>query len=431
MGRVMMSGRLLVALLTVSLILAVSGSLRDLVSPMGYWGAWGVWAVAALIATHRDRNARAGARPPVWVMASYAALGLGMLLSAAFNRDGISAYQAIKIGVIAVMFAAMWRLALRLDWRQLVTAMVWAIAWVLASLALSKVWSPTGQPLIAGPREGSFLAVYGVLWKAGAFFLPVFLADAVANPKAWARNGLMIAACIFLVLIDGSRTGLLLLGATAVGFLVFLGWCGDWDVVRRCRWLGAALALLLILQLLNTGANVGMGWLRAGAAVSDGPNDTATAPAAVEPARILEGALDRTFETRLGDGDPARIKLLRAGLVQAAACQPLGCGFGATGTDLGTGTQMVVHNAYLAALGDFGILGLAGMLGFLAAAWLPIRNVLHRGAKDAQACFTVAAAGSALAYCMSLMLNTFTTEMSEWGYLILMLAFAWAPAKSA
>lgn len=91
---------------------------------------------------------------------------------------------------------------------------------------------------------------------------------------------------------------------------------------------------------------------------------------------------------------------------------------------------MVVHNAYLAALGDFGVLGLVGMLGFLMAAWLPIWQVLRRGAKDAQACFVVAAAGSALAYGMSLMLNTFTTEMSEWGYLILMLAFAWAPAES-
>ncbi|MGB3275001.1 MAG: hypothetical protein WBA82_02315, partial [Castellaniella sp.] len=145
-------------------------------------------------------------------------------------------------------------------------------------------------------------------------------------------------------------------------------------------------------------------------------------------ARVLEGALDRTFETRIGAGDPARIKLLRASLGQIEACWPLGCGFGATGADIGTGTQMVVHNAYLAALGDFGVLGLVGMLGFLVAAALPVWRVLRRGDRSAQGLFVVAAAGSALAYGTSLMLNTFTTEMSEWGYLILMLAFAWAPA---
>lgn len=425
-----MSDRLPVALLTASLVLMVSGSLRDLVSPLGYWGAWGLWAVVTLIVTRRAQGTRTQTRLPGWVVASYAILIVGMLFSAAFNRDGVSAYQAVKIGVVALMFMAMWRLAVRLDGRRLVGAMGWTVVVMLVSLAVSKVWNPTGQALLAGPREGSFLAVYGVLWKAGAFFLPVFLADAVNTPASWARNGLMIAACVFLVLIDGSRTGLLLLGATAVGFVAFLFWCGDWGLWRRrFRWLWVALALLLSLQLLDTGANMGVGrFWSAGASASGSQADAATV--AVEPVRVLEGALNRTFETRIGAGDPARIKLLQASLEQVVACAPLGCGFGATGTDIGTGAWMVVHNAYLAALGDFGVLGLVGMLGFLMAAWLPIWQVLRRGAKDAQACFVVAAAGSALAYGMSLMLNTFTTEMSEWGYLILMLAFAWAPAES-
>jgi hypothetical protein len=64
------------------------------------------------------------------------------------------------------------------------------------------------------------------------------------------------------------------------------------------------------------------------------------------------------------------------------------------------------------------------------AAVLPIWRVLRQGDRSAQSLFVVAASGSALAYGMALMFNTFTTEMSEWGYLILMLAFAWAPAKN-
>ncbi len=437
-----MSDRLPVALLTASLVLMVSGSLRDLVSPLGYWGAWGLWAVVTLIVTHRAGNVHAVTKPPGWVMASYAILIAGMLLSAAFNRDSVSAYQAVKIGVVALMFMVMWRLAVRLDRRRLIGAMTWALVLVLVSLAVSKVWNPTGQALLAGPREGSFLAVYGVLWKAGAFLLPVFLADAVETPGAWARNGLMVAACVFLVLIDGSRTGLLLLGATAVGFLAFLVWRGGWALMRRqFRWFGAALVLLLCLQVLNTGANLGVTgqWWAGNTAASRVPDgaEAAVQPAAAaaqaattQPARVLESALDRTFETRIGAGDPARIKLLRASLRQVVACFPLGCGFGATGTDISTGTQMVVHNAYLAALGDFGVLGLIGMLGFLVAAALPIWRVLRQGDRSARGLFVVAAAGSALAYGMSLMLNTFTTEMSEWGYLMLMPAFAWAPLEN-
>jgi len=103
-----------------------------------------------------------------------------------------------------------------------------------------------------------------------------------------------------------------------------------------------------------------------------------------------------------------------------------------TGTDiLGNGTSMPVHNAYLAALGDFGIIGLTGMLCFLVVAVLPIWRIWREGVKSERGLFVVAAAGSALSYGIALMLNTFTTEMSEWGYLILMLAYAWMPIENA
>lgn len=428
-----MNDRIPVTLLAASLVLMAFGSLRDLITPLGYWAAWGAWAAATLVVTYEGRG-RMAPGLPIWVTGPYAVLWVGMILAAAVNQDGATAYQAMKIAVIAGMFVAMWRLVARLDGRQLVVAMHWAMGAVFFGLALSKVWNPTGQVLLDGPREGSFLAVYGVLWKTGAFFLPVFLAEAVENPASWLRNSLMIAACIFLVLIDGSRTGLLLLGAVAVSFLAFVVWRGGWSLARRqFRWVSAAFALLLLLQLINTGANLavtGKLWAGQAAAMPPATAQPATAqPATAQPARVLEGALDRTFETRIGAGDPARVKLLRDSLGHVGACLPLGCGFGAMGTDIGTGGWMVVHNAYLAALGDFGVLGLLGMLGFLVAACLPVRRVLRRRGSGRNDCFVVAAAGSALAYGMALMLNTFTTEMSEWGYLILMLAFAWVPAR--
>ena len=429
----MLGGRCHTLLLTVSLILMVSGNLRDLVTSLGYWGMWGVWCVVTLVATRTAQGAFMLSHPPAWVMVSYTVLGLGMLLSAVVNKDLVSAYQALKIGVIAGVFVAMWRLVWRLNWSHLLLAMRWSIAIVLLSFAASKVWNPAGQVLIHGLREGSFLALYGVLWKAGAFFVPIFLADAIKRPNDWIRNGLMIAACIFLVLIDGSRTGLLLLGAIIGGFFFFLIWIDGWGGLRRqVRWMWAALALLVLLQLLNSGLNMGLDRLRTKAAVPSASVGAVTAAApAVDPARILEEALDRTFETRIGMGDPARVRLLKASMSQIIPCQPFGCGFKTTGTDIvGTGELMPVHNAYLAALGDFGILGLAGMLGFLMAAVPPIWRVLRQGDRSAQGLFVVAASGSALAYGMALMLNTFSTEMSEWGYLILMLAFAWAPAKS-
>jgi hypothetical protein len=52
-----------------------------------------------------------------------------------------------------------------------------------------------------------------------------------------------------------------------------------------------------------------------------------------------------------------------------------------------------------------------------------------RSADPGRVYFVLATSGSALAYCVALNLHTFSTEMSEWGYLLLMLAFAWRPAR--
>lgn len=398
-----------IALLTVSLVLMASGSLRDLVTPVGYWGAWGLWAVMVFILKQRD--IRSNFLPPLWIVGAYGLLWLGMSIAAFVNKDLTTAYQSAKVAVIAVMFVAMWHLVRYVDGHRLVEVTGWAVVVILFSLVFSRFLFPlSGNSFLIGHRESSLLASYGVLWKVGAFFLPIFLADLVVSPRLWLRNGFMIAACLFLVLIDGSRTGLLVLLAVGLGFLAVLVQRGGWPlVVRMARWLWVIPVVLFVMQVIDI-------WAHAGSS---------------HPMKIIEAAWLRTVDTRLWNGDTARLRLIVDALHQILPCQPFGCGFKATGTDIfGKGELMPVHNAYLAAFGDFGILGLTGMLGFLMAAVLPIWRVLRQGDRSAQSLFVVAASGSALAYGMALMFNTFTTEMSEWGYLILMLAFAWAPAKN-
>jgi len=399
-------------ILLLSALLMAAGSLRNLISPAGYWGAWGVWLLLALAVAWPRGPLDPAWRRPRWVMGSYGVLCLAMLLAAAVNRDAATAYQALKIAVIALMFLAMWGLARHADWRQLVRAAAGAVIVMLLSLAISKYWTVSGGlRLYIGNREGSVLASYGVLWKAGALFLPLFLADLAVRSGAWRTSGPLAAACLFITLADGSRTGQLVLVMIGVGFLAYLLRRGGWSLLNRSlRWLWLIPVLLFVFLLFNS-------WLHGG------PGD---------PARILDAAWTRMFETRLGAGDPARMKLLQAAFAQIPQCQPFGCGFMTTGADIhNRGTLMPVHNAYLAALGDFGVLGLAGMLGFLVAAILPIWRAWRGDVDLEQGFFVVATAGSALAYGVALMLNTFTTEMSEWGYLILMLAFAWAPPKTS
>jgi hypothetical protein len=373
------------------LALMAAGSLRDLITPLGYWAAWLFWALASAVLM-LPGGSREALRPPAWVMMSYGMLVAGMALSGLVNQDGRTAFQLLKVIVIAVMFMTMWWLALRAEWRQLVQALYWVMALAAVSVVWTIMMDPQGQWPVIGGRQGSVLASYGVLWKVGALFLPIFVADGLAHPGSWKHNAVFIALSIYLVLVDGSRTAQLVVMATGAGLLCVLAWRGGWRVLfRKLRWWLLVPVLLVGVQLWDGGA----------------------------------------LSTRLGEGDPARVTLLREGIRQAVDCLPIGCGFGRTATDIGLGTPMAVHNAYLAALGDFGVLGLLGMLGFLVAAALPIRRVIAGRVPLEQGYFIMAAAGSALGYGMSLMLNTFTTEMSEWGYVILMLAFAWAPAKAA
>lgn len=88
---------------------------------------------------------------------------------------------------------------------------------------------------------------------------------------------------------------------------------------------------------------------------------------------------------------------------------------------------MPVHNAYIAVLVDFGLVGLLGALGFLVASAIPMFKVFDRTLSGPALYFPVFAAMGAVAYSLSLALHAFTSEMSEWGFIIVLLAVAWAP----
>jgi exopolysaccharide biosynthesis polyprenyl glycosylphosphotransferase len=416
------------SLLALGLILAALGSLRDVVTPLGYWGLWVTWGLAAVGSTwpaHASGTSRP--MPPAWVWGSYAVLVSGMVLSAWVNHSFITLHHGVKIAVIGLFCCIAWRLAADLGWRGRVAILRWVVAVVVLVFLASKA-APSGYYIALGSdgREGSFLAWPGVIWKAGAFFVPLFLADMMVRPQQWLANGLAVAGCVFLVVVDGTRTGVLMLGLTVFMFGLLLAWRRDWRALLDARpAMVVCVSALFGLLLISTG----IGYL------SHGPVSTPLIQAASvgdvfgeKAEALMETAVEPVTTTRLGDGDPQRIRLLENGIARAVDCLPLGCGFGSTSMDPGYGVVMQVHNAYLGALADFGVLGLAGMLGFIVAAALPIGRVLRRGAGSAEdAYFVVASSGAALAYLSSLMLHTFSSELSEWGYLIVMLAFAWLP----
>jgi hypothetical protein len=444
------SKNLVTGLLAVPLVLMGLGDLRNVVTPLGYWALWGGWGVATTLLLSPWRGPAAWREPPRWVLLSYGALVAGMVISGLINQDRGTIYQAAKIVVICGLFLAMWLVALRIKPPQVLTAMYMAVT---VSILCFFVPIMTGGYMESlDSRQGSIFALFGVMWKAGTFFLPVFVADLIVRPKAWIQNSLAIGACLFLVLLDGSRTGQLLIIIIFAGSSAMLWWRGDLgQLLRRPQWIvliacclgGLLLANAAIKNSRNSAtvasaqatvvpvAAQDLAPVRAVPAVAAGTASVAARiPARAESSAPLVAMADSAFtplvKTRLGSGDEARVKLLLNSLKKVPQCLPFGCGFGSTATEIGTDHPVYVHNAYLAALVDFGVLGLAGMLGFLLCSLVPLRPVLKKATPAAQAYYVAAMAGSALAYGTGLMLHTFTTEMSEWGYLIFALAFAWS-----
>ncbi|MGB3290134.1 MAG: O-antigen ligase family protein [Burkholderiaceae bacterium] len=422
-------------LLIVPLVLMSLGDLRNEVTPLGYWVLWGIWAVATTVVLSPWRSHIVRQQPPLLILLSFGVLISGMVLSGLVNHDTASIYQAVKISVICGLFLVMWLMAVRLSPPQVLVAMYLAVA---VSVLCFFVLALFGGHLenIEG-RQGSIFAWFGSMWKAGAFFLPVFIADLIVRPKAWAINSFAIAACLFLVLLDGSRTGLLLIIAVLGASGVMLWWRRDLGpVLRRPKWVLLAACclggLFLINAAIKTQTSSRSVIVVAGVAKATEP----VAPAPTPPPElgstlgkfenVAESALAPLVKTRLGSGDDARVTLLRNGFMKVAACLPLGCGFGSTASEISTGASLYVHNAYLAASADFGMLGLIGMLGFLLCSILPLRLMLDRSAPSTQAYYVGGLAGSGLAYSATLALHTFTSEMSEWGYLVFALAFAWS-----
>ncbi|MGS1118019.1 O-antigen ligase family protein [Castellaniella sp. UC4442_H9] len=407
---------MLTFLLALPLLLMAWGSLRDTVTPLGYWVLWGLWACAAVAYAGQGWNPRPARDWVWWIVAAFGLLVVGMVVSGWANSDLATLYQALKILVIGLLFAAMWGLGVRANAELLISVLYGALALVTVAFFVSRAVFSTDFDL--GNRQGDIFAMPGVLWKSGLLFLPLLLADGLSHPARWRRAACAIGACVFLTVADGSRTGLLLIVAIFLAMAAVLWARRDWVLVRRRPWmLPLAAGTLIVLLLLDAGLGVlrvgGISW----------PSSAGSESSRVEA--LMDSAVAPVVDSRLGNGDQPRIRLLRNGLAKSRECFPLGCGFGSTAIDAGYGFPQNVHNAYLAALADFGVLGFLGMLAFIVAAALPLRVALDRTVPAQQAYFRVGVAGSALAYCAALMLNTFSSEMSEWGYLVLMLVFAW------
>lgn len=376
-------------LTAVPFILASLGDLRNIVTPVGYWAAWGLTAVALFLATVAGPGLVLGgaARQAGFFVGTFLVLSLlGAAFSSAASDTVVGYYHWVKlVGVFSIGYLLIVSLG-DLSWHRLHRVSLIATCAVLAMFLLAKFVLRDFYVQLGDGRQGFLISYPGVMWKSGAYFFPVFLLSFLFNERRSIGSLIGAAAALAVIALDGSRTGMLwVLGTVAFCSVAWLS-------VPRSR-----LALL-------AGAYAALGIVVA----------TAAGFAFVPPLAVA----------RLFEGDPTRQKMLVDGARWVTDTFPFGGGFGSSLSDTGQ-EMMVVHNAYLQAVGDWGLFGGLALLTLLV--WIGCTYL--RAGQAIEKAELVPYLASLLGVCCYLFLMTlhpFSSELSEWGWFFLMLALVHA-----
>ncbi len=379
-------------------ILIALGSLREVVGATGYWLLWaGVGFSGVINIVQRKCTIKRDKRLLLCCGAFVITLS-GFALAAAVNAHGYTLYQGFKLLVIFFIFGVLYLNADKLSAQHLFDISRIVIVLGFTIFILCK-YLLTEYYVSFGGRQGSQFAYPGVMWKTASFFSGIVLVKILYVPRKNLFDFAVLAMAAYLLLVDASRTGLLL-EALVYASLLF------------SRFRLVALKALIIVMLVVAACYV---LLLVNDGISNGLNGK------------YPFVLDRLLIV-----DKTRYRLLSAGLEHARECYLLGCGFGSA-VAVKAGVSLVVHNAYLSAIGE---LGVVGSVGFTLLMLMPV--IFLFGRLDARISdnalregLGLAAAVGGLAYALSMMLHPMSSELSEWGIWIIMIAWQSAAYSSS
>lgn len=385
-----------IILITSASVMVALGDLRNAITPLGYWLLWGAWSIFATISlfltkANESKNRAPGTVAQKLLLAGFSLLLIGFMSSAIYNSDPFTLYQTIKLVMICAIGILIHKHSARIGHESIFPICLITVWISFGTFLLSKFFLLPYHVVLGDGRQGSLIAYPGVLWKTGAFFSMFALAHFLSARKLTFSSILVYIIGIYLIILDGSRTGFLWI-ALATGMLFALR-------ILALRQSYSFVSLLAVGSLVLAGA---VYW-------------AVTASMQVASMHALP------FE-RLSTGDSVRTTMLHDSLIQAERCLPVGCGFGTAVTDTTEG-PMVVHNAYLATLADVGVVGLAG---FLLVILGPFIALLAKHSKTrkvglaARSYMTYTAALGVAGFGLMMTLHPLSTEMSEWGLFFLM-----------
>lgn len=365
-------------------LFVVFGDFRNLITPFGYWIAWLVWGGWVL------RSKSIAGYDFLFYEKVFAlglsCLGLSFFISSLVNVSGYTAYQGVKLIFIGGLGWAIYYAFRSVAVPVFINASILSLMASVIFYVVSKYFF--GYPFLVtlnDGREGDLIAFPGVLWKGGVFFLPFIIADCIEKKSINIFNGMGIVSGLYLICVDGSRTGLIwaCLSIVALVLLFFYRYDSVRSFVSRNKFKFFSVIFSCLLAIV---------FLVKGVAYS-----------------------------RLLSGDPVRVQMFFDAIGHARECFPFGGGF-STAVTFTPGGYIVIHNAYLSSVGDIGVLGFLGVfMLFVSPIVLMVKDVdILCSAQAKEGAYLVASLLGVLGFYFSWVFHPLTTEMSEWGILFVM-----------
>ncbi|MBK3497126.1 O-antigen ligase family protein [Viridibacillus sp. YIM B01967] len=263
---------------------------------------------------------------------------------------------------------------------------------------------PLAQILTSDGRWGTLLAFPGSLVKIGAcgFYLNItaMLYLKISNKI---RSSILLILSIFIVYMDGSRTGMLLIFITTFCIPIFYFLVNKKNKIKSVviPFVGCFVFVITLMIMLPFMVN----------------------------SRIGSSALKLINAGSLANGldmiDPARYMMLLSALEKISANPFIGTGSFTTVGVYADNSSMVVHNTYLQIWGDYGILGLLGIVSIYFIWLFSIPNIMKRIQIEGSTMDCVIICSSILMLCyvgLNGFFHPYSTELSEWIILIIPLA---------
>lgn len=375
-------------LVSLFIFLVLAADLKSTISSYIHWIAWTICIFPFML---KDFLIKGFVKSPLLLIAIIL-FSIGTL-SSIYNEPNVETIiQLLKLYLI-FMTLYYFLYYYRIEWDQFVHTFNLAVV-VNASLliiGISGISNSLSMIMTGDGRWGTILAFPGSLVKVGtySFYLNIF-SILFLKKKRKLPQIIMIILCLFIIYMDGSRTGMLLTLSTYLIIPILYSFVNYRNKVK-----------LMMIPFLSFSIFMFI---------------IATISPYILKTRIGKSIINIINSDSLSEGlekiDSSRFEMLQSALKKILEHPFVGTGAFSTNVN-----GMVVHNTYLQLWGDFGLLGLFSMLCiYFCWIWMTpsILNKLSQNQDSFENTLVSSSLLMLIYFAVNGLFHPYSTEFSEW-----------------